>query len=106
MTVAQAGRRGGEARAKKLSKERLIEIARQGYNASPIRDRYFAYKTFLEAVKRGEIKYQPCEVCGEKAQAHHDDYSKPLEVRFLCRTHHNQMTTKTRLAVSGINRAK
>jgi general stress protein YciG len=36
MTVAQAGRKGGEARARKLTKERLIEIARQGYKASPL----------------------------------------------------------------------
>ena len=36
MTVAEAGRKGGQQRAKKLSKERLIEIAKQGYNASPL----------------------------------------------------------------------
>ncbi|MFC3331681.1 hypothetical protein ACFOEM_04310 [Paenalcaligenes hominis] len=32
-----------------------------------------------------------CEVCGKsKVDAHHDDYSKPLEVRWLCREHHMQ----------------
>lgn len=39
-------------------------------------------------VKRGGLKPQTCEVCGEKAEKHHDDYSKPLEVRWLCRKHH------------------
>jgi hypothetical protein len=37
----------------------------------------------------GELVMQPCEVCGVMpTQAHHDDYSKPLEVRWLCVTHH------------------
>jgi ribosomal protein S27AE len=41
------------------------------------------------AVQQGKIKRQPCEKCGvERAQAHHDDYSKPLEVRWLCPKHH------------------
>ena len=31
---------------------------------------------------------QPCIVCGAKADAHHDDYSKPTEVTWLCRKHH------------------
>lgn len=41
------------------------------------------------ALRCGRLTRQPCEVCGvEKAQAHHDDYSKPLDVRWLCTTHH------------------
>jgi hypothetical protein len=41
------------------------------------------------ALRDGKLTRNPCEVCGEaKAQAHHDDYSKPLDVRWLCTTHH------------------
>ena len=41
------------------------------------------------AIKNGSIQRSCCEVCKEeKAQAHHDDYTKPLEVRWLCTTHH------------------
>lgn len=41
------------------------------------------------AIKRGEIVRQPCEKCGDPiSEGHHDDYSKPLEVRWLCKTHH------------------
>lgn len=40
------------------------------------------------AKRDGKLIRQPCEICGEHAQAHHDDYSKPLDVRWLCATHH------------------
>lgn len=40
-------------------------------------------------IERGNILREPCEGCGaEKAEAHHDDYSKPLEIRWLCRGCH------------------
>lgn len=39
-------------------------------------------------IRRGILKKQPCIICGEKAQMHHDDYSKPLEVIWFCRKHH------------------
>lgn len=43
------------------------------------------------AFRRGEIQRGSCEVCGNpKTDGHHDDYSKPLEVRWLCRKHHRQ----------------
>jgi ribosomal protein S27AE len=31
-----------------------------------------------------------CSKCGAKAQAHHDDYKKPLDVRWLCPKHHGE----------------
>ena len=41
------------------------------------------------ALETGKLIRQPCEVCGNaKAQAHHDDYMKPLEVRWLCSHDH------------------
>lgn len=41
------------------------------------------------AIKGGKLTRLPCEQCGEvKVDAHHDDYDKPLEVRWLCRKHH------------------
>lgn len=34
---------------------------------------------------------QPCERCGaSNAQRHHDDYMKPLAVRWLCPKHHGE----------------
>lgn len=42
------------------------------------------------AIKTGKLMKMPCEVCfaEENVEAHHDDYLKPLDVRWLCKTHH------------------
>lgn len=43
----------------------------------------------LVAVRRGKLHPRPCEVCGEReVWMLHLDYSRPLMVRWLCRTHH------------------
>jgi len=45
-------------------------------------------KVYVE-LRAGRLQKQPCEVCGEKGvHAHHDDYSKPLKIRWLCPVHH------------------
>lgn len=41
-------------------------------------------------VIKGEIMKKSCEICGaDKVDAHHDDYAKPLSIRWLCRRHHS-----------------
>lgn len=71
------------------------------YNKSPLKkqamrryeERYpskrLAHIKCGNAIRDGRLIRQPCEACGEaKSQAHHDDYSKPLNVRWLCTKHH------------------
>jgi len=52
-----------------------------------------------KAIKKGIIERKPCEVCStsgkmkdgrNKVQAHHDDYNKPLDIRWLCQECHHQ----------------
>lgn len=50
--------------------------------------KYLARKSVESALARGTLTRKPCERCGAKAEAHHDDYSKKLEVTWLCRKHH------------------
>ena len=49
-------------------------------------DQRAAHTLLNSAIKSGKIKKQPCENCGStvRVHGHHDDYSKPLEVRWLC----------------------
>jgi hypothetical protein len=36
-----------------------------------------------------KLDRKPCEFCGNpKSDGHHDDYTKPTEIRWLCRKHH------------------
>jgi rubrerythrin len=52
-------------------------------------DKYRAHLAVGNALRDGKILRLPCEVCGAtKTEAHHDDYSRPLEVRWLCKIHH------------------
>jgi len=42
------------------------------------------------ALRDGRVKRLPCLICGGKAEAHHTDYSAPLDVVWLCPPHHKQ----------------
>ena len=48
-------------------------------------DRYKARTAVSNAVRDGRLTRQPCECCGaSKVHGHHEDYSKPLSVNWLC----------------------
>lgn len=53
-------------------------------------EKYKAKNKAYNAYLSGKIKRENCELCGGKAQMHHDDYSKPLKVRWLCHKHHQE----------------
>jgi hypothetical protein len=51
-----------------------------------------ARRKLYRAVNSGKLIRLPCESCAEpKSQAHHDDYSKPLDVRWLCASCHGKV---------------
>ena len=50
-----------------------------------------AREHLYRAVKTGKIQRLPCRVCGDpRSHGHHRDYTKPLEVDWLCAFHHAQ----------------
>lgn len=49
-----------------------------------------AHGIVAKAIRRGELRRRPCTICGAPAEAHHEDYSQPLVVIWLCRFHHRR----------------
>jgi hypothetical protein len=64
------------------------QLVRQSWSA----ERKRAGAAVQTAIYQGRLVRQPCEICGkQRVDAHHDDYSRPLDVRWLCRSHHKQL---------------
>jgi hypothetical protein len=60
-------------------------------------DRYFAHIAVSNALRDGKIVKYPCFICGNaKSQGHHPDYSRPLDVVWLCSKHHKQAHDTTK----------
>lgn len=65
-------------------------------------ERRRAYQAVQNAVRHGGLIKEACEACGdENTHAHHDDYCRPLEVRWLCRPHHAEAHKSTNKVEAG-----
>ena len=63
---------------------------RKSYLALPLEPKKeIARKVVSQAIYYGEMDRKPCELCGEKkSHAHHPNYDRPFQVRYLCAKHH------------------
>jgi len=87
--------RGKEARNrarqryKEKNKNKIYESTKKYRKKFPNKAK--AHGVVSYAVRCGNLCMEPCEICGESiAVAHHDDYLKPLNVRWLCDAHHKK----------------
>lgn len=70
-------------------KQRQLEYQRARRQREP--EKESARRKVAYAIRKGHLIRQVCEKCSNpKSQAHHDDYSKPLNVRWLCFEHHRE----------------
>jgi hypothetical protein len=68
---------------------RVRRASKESYERTrPVKE--MARSLVSRAIASGKLVKQPCELCGGAAHAHHDDYGKPLDVRWLCPTHHSE----------------
>jgi hypothetical protein len=78
------------------SSKNLTAYAREFRRRHP--EKAKAWSLCRIAMRNGTLVPQPCEECGsiDEIQAHHSDYSKPLDVTWLCRTCHLKRHGKRR----------
>ena len=54
--------------------------------------KYHARQMVRLALRNGLLEKDVCSICGiDKVDAHHEDYTQPLKVVWLCRKHHLQL---------------
>lgn len=64
------------------------------WRASHPKERW-AHMALASALRRNLLERGACEVCGSaQTDGHHDDYDRPMEVRWLCRKHHKAVHQK------------
>jgi hypothetical protein len=81
--------RGGVSRVHYRYKKRFAE-------KSPEKVR--AHRKVAYEIQMGRLTRKPCTVCATtvRVHAHHDDYSKPLQITWMCQPCHNRQHAEAR----------
>jgi hypothetical protein len=83
--------RDGRRRCRTCNRVRDRMAMRAYRNLKDVRWRGQARQAVRSALRSGRLHRQPCVVCGATdVEAHHEDYSQPLTVIWLCPEHHRQ----------------
>ena len=76
----------------KTPKRKKFILAQQKKYRALNPDKYKARNAVNNAIRDKRLKRMPCSVCGDtKSEAHHEDYSEPLDVNWLCFKHHREL---------------
>lgn len=80
-----------EKRREYNKKYRQTDAGKASRLRTRLKNRLLGRINIYAAVQR-KLEKQPCERCGSsvRVHAHHDDYSRPLDVMWLCPKHHAQ----------------
>jgi hypothetical protein len=83
-----AERRRQREKSRKARAEGRATVSPSPPEADPLKK---AARTMVgNAIRDGKMVREPCRICGETAHAHHEDYSRPLQVVWLCPRHHHE----------------
>lgn len=72
-------------------REKMLLKMKQKLQGSKTPEKVRARRKLGKAVKAGKIQRQPCPCGNPKSHGHHEDYSKPLEVTWLCASCHGKL---------------
>lgn len=87
----KTGSWGSDARVRSRKRNEYFRLYAKKRDPLKLKARQVINYLILKKV----IFKKPCEVCGKngRIEAHHPDYSKPLEVKWLCPKHHREIHT-------------